>query len=260
MNLTRVRGLVTRYLIYWTRSLNRLTDTFWWPVVSLLVWGLFTVFVSDKFPSVALWLVGALIFWVMIQRSQNEISILMMDDIWSENLLNLFATPLQFGEFLLALIVVSLIKLFLSLATIITAAFILYHYNIFNLGLYFVPFTAALIVFGWSLGILINSLIMSFGRDSEALAWTAIVAVQPFSSVFYPLSTLPQAAQGVAMLLPSTYIFEGLRALVFTGFLPTFYLAMAIFLSALYFIVSLFIFRQTLIKSRETGLLARLLE
>lgn len=260
MNPTRVKGLVLRHLIYWRRSLNRLTDTFWWPVVSLLVWGLFTVFASEKFPAVALWLIGALIFWVVIQRCQNEISVPFMDEVWSENLLNLFATPLTFGEFLLGLMIVSIIKLAFSLATIIIAALILYHYNLFSIGLYVVPFIGTLIIFGWTIGIFINSAILRFGRDSEALAWTAIIAVQPFSCVFYPLSILPPLAQAVAVLLPSTYIFEGFRSLLYTGYLPNFYLFMAIFLSLIYFVVSFFVFRQTLIHSKEAGLLARLLD
>lgn len=260
MSWGRISGLVLRHLINWKRSLNRLTDTFWWPVVGLLVWGLFTVYAKDMLPSIVLWLLGALVFWIIIQRSQNEISVSLMDEIWSENLLNLFTTPLSFAEFLIGLMVVSVVKLALSIATIIITAFVLYQYNIFTLGFYFVPFTALLIVFGWTLGIVINSMIIRFGRDSEALAWTAIVAVQPFSCVFYPLSTLPKIAQEISLLLPSTYIFEGLRALVYSGSLPSFYLFMATLLSLVYFILSIFIFKRMFTLSKQTGLLARLME
>ncbi len=257
---SRVKGVVLRHLIYLTRSLNRLTDVFWWPSVSLLVWGLFTVYTRDRLPMVTLWLLGALILWVIVMRSQNEISVSLMDEVWSENLLNLFSTPLKFREFLAGLLIVSIIKLSLSLATLIITAYFLYRYNIFILGYNFIPFVISLIIFGWSIGILINSLILRFGRDSEALAWTAVIAVQPFSCVFYPLSVLPPAAQTVALMLPSTYIFEGMRALIFSGDLPVFYLLMAFFLSITYFVLSLFIFRHTLIRSKETGLLARLME
>lgn len=260
MNWNRVKGIVLRHLIYWTRSLNRLTDVFWWPMVSLLVWGLFTVYAREKLPSITLWLLGALVLWIIIQRSQNEISVSLMDEVWSENLLNLFSTPLTFGEFLVGMLVMSVVKLTVAIAMLIVTAYFLYAFNIFVFGYYLIPFFAVTIIFGWTLGIIINSLILRFGRDSEALAWTAIVAVQPFSCVFYPLSVLPKLIQSVAIFLPSTYIFEGLRFFVYTGYVPGFYLVMAVSLSIFYFIVSLFLFRHTLVRSRELGLLSRLVD
>lgn len=260
MNANRIRGIVLRHLIYLTRSLNRLTDVFWWPMVSLLVWGLFTLYARERLPSITLWLLGALVLWIIVQRSQNEISVSLMDEVWSENLLNIFATPIKFSEFLVGILILSAIKLAVSTTMLIVTAYLLYQYNIFSLGFYLVPFFSVLLIFGWTLGIFINCLILRFGRDSEALAWTAIVAVQPFSCVFYPLSILPPFIQNVAVLLPSTYIFEGLRTIVYTGYLPFFNLIMAIGLSLIYFVISLFLFRRTLIRSRELGLLTRLVE
>ena len=260
MNINRIKGVVIRHIIYWTRSLNRLTDVFWWPMVSLLVWGLFTIYAREHVPLITSWLLGALVLWIIIQRSQNEISVCLMDEVWSENLLNLFSTPLTFGEFMIGILIVSMVKLAIVTAMLTATAYFLYQYNIFSLGYYLVPFMIILTVFGWTLGIVINSLILRFGRDAEALAWTAIVAVQPFSCVFYPLSILPGLIQKVAVLLPSTYIFEGLRSIIYTGYLPVFYLQMAATLSAVYFIGSLFLFRHTLTRSKELGLLTKLVD
>ena len=260
MNINRIKGVVLRHLIYWTRSLNRLTDVFWWPMVSLLVWGLFTIYARENLPLITAWLLGALVLWIIIQRSQNEVSVCLMDEVWSENLLNLFSTPLTFGEFLMGILIASVVKLAVVVFMLTVTAYFLYQYNIFSLGYYVVPFVAILTVFGWTLGIIINSLILRFGRDAEALAWTAIVAVQPFSCVFYPLYVLPGFVQKVALLLPSTYIFEGLRSLVYTGYLPAFYLLAAGFLSVIYFVGSLFLFRHTLIRSKELGLLTKLVD
>lgn len=260
MNTNRIKGIVLRHVMYWTRSLNRLTDVFWWPLVSLLVWGLFTIYAREHLPSITLWLLGALVLWIIIQRSQNEVSVSLMDEVWSENLLNLFSTPLTFGEFLVGILIVSVIKLLIVTLMLTGTAYILYQFNIFVLGYYTVPFIAILTVFGWTIGIVINSLILRFGRDAEALAWTAIVAVQPFSCVFYPLSVLPGFVQTVAVFLPSTYVFEGLRFIIYTGYVPGFYLLMAIGLCVIYFVASLFLFRYTLVRSKELGLLAKLVD
>lgn len=260
MNFLRIKGVVLRHLIYWTRSLNRLTDIFWWPFLTLLVWGLYTLYIRDQVANITLFLLSGLVLWTIIQRAQYEISLSLMDDIWNENLLNIFATPLRFREFLVGLLITSLVKLSVVIVLMGTSAYLLYRYNIFVFGFYLLPFIVVLIVFGWTIGILINSLIIRFGRDSEALAWTAVYIVQPLSCVFYPLAILPAFWQRVALLLPSTYIFEGMRSLIFTGEIASFYFLMALSLSFLYFVLSLFVFRYTLTRAKETGLLARLME
>ena len=37
----------------------------------------------------------------------------------------------------------------------------------------------------------------------------------PFSAVFYPITALPQWAQNISWCLPTTYIFEGMRILLY---------------------------------------------
>lgn len=260
MDITRVYAVVLKNLMYWTRSLNRLTDTFWWPLVSLLVWGFFTSYIGQTLPFAVAIFLGGLVFWFALQRSQQEVSILFMDEVWGGNLLNLFTTPLKFSEYLLSLIFSSFVKLLASLFAMAIFAYILYRFSVFSLGLYLLPFLAILAVFGWVLGILINSAILRFGRDSESLAWTLVFAVQPFSCVFYPLSVLPAMAKNVAYFLPPTYVFEGMRSIIFTGTLPGFYLWMSIFLDVVYLALALLAYRHTFYKAKETGFLARLME
>ena len=43
----------------------------------------------------------------------------------------------------------------------------------------------------------------------------AIFAVQPISGVYYPIATLPEWLQSVAWFLPSSHVFEGMRAVLF---------------------------------------------
>ena len=46
------------------------------------------------------------------------------------------------------------------------------------------------------------------------LAWVAIFAVAPVSGIYYPIATLPGWLQPVAWVLPSSYVFEGMRAVL----------------------------------------------
>ena len=264
MNLIRIYAIVLRHLYTWSRSLNKLTDAFWWPFVDLFTWGLMTVYISSRLQSPAgnlvLLFLSSLILWTVIYRSQWEISMILNEEVWSRNLLNIFASPLTAWEFLTATVILSVIKLSAVLSFMAAIAWALYRYNLFALGLPLVPFVGLLCLFAWSLGLLINSFIIRFGRDSEALAWTAVFLIQPFSCVFYPLAFLPAWAQPVALMLPSTYIFEGLRSLLFTGIVPALYYWMALFLGLVYLLISLIVFKLMFEKAKGEGLLARLLD
>ena len=39
-----------------------------------------------------------------------------------------------------------------------------------------------------------------------------LFGLTPFSAVFYPVSVLPRAVQPIALALPSSHVFEGMRA------------------------------------------------
>lgn len=264
MNFTRIYALVLRHLYIGTRSLSRLTDTFWWPFVDLLLWGLMTTYIRsaslNPLSNLVLVFLSGLILWTVIYRMQWEIGFVLNEEVWSRNLLNLLASPLTQLEFMVAALVLSLLKLVGVLFFMFVFAYFLFRYNILAIGFYFIPFIGLLGLFAWAVGLLVNSLIIRLGRDAEALAWTAVFLTQPFSCIFYPLSFLPGWAQTIALLLPPTYIFEAMRSLLFTGTVVPFYFWMALFLSLVHLALAIFVFGYTFEKAKELGLLSRLLE
>ena len=46
MNWGRIRALVLRYTFLYTRSVPRVAEMFFWPVMDLLVWGFITVYLQ----------------------------------------------------------------------------------------------------------------------------------------------------------------------------------------------------------------------
>ena len=64
----------------------------------------------------------------------------------------------------------------------------------------------------WTL--MIGALLFRFGLAAESYAWASIFVIQPISGVWYPGSVLPAWLQPLAWCLPSTYVFEGMRAVV----------------------------------------------
>src|SRR5690606_20861298 len=92
-----------------------------------------------------------------------------------------------------------------------------FDFNLFSLGLPLAAFFANLVFFAWSIGLAANGLVVRYGLGAESIVWIAVFAVLPLSCVYYPLATLPEWLQPISASMPSTQVFEGLRALVIDG-------------------------------------------
>jgi ABC-2 type transport system permease protein len=134
----------------------------------------------------------------------------------------------------------------------------IYSFDLLSIGPALAPFLASLLLFGWAMGMVTAALILRFGQAAEALVWGVPFLVQPFSAVFYPVSVLPGWLQGVARLLPSTHVFEGLREALRTGSVDPKLLATAFALNVLYLAAAALFFAWMLERVRERGYLARL--
>lgn len=261
MKLYRIKALIIRQLYLYPRSFPRLMDVFFWPVLELLVWGFLSVYLEKlnlNSVNIASILLGALIFWELLNRSQNAVTIAFLEDVWEKNLLNLFVTPVRIIEFVLSTVVLGFVRIVTQGIILAVIAFLLYHFNIFQFGLYTIPFIISLLMFGWILGIFVVAIILRFGTTAQVLAFGIIFLVQPFSAVFYPVSALPTVLQYVAYILPSTYVFEGMRAIIATGTLPGWTLLISFALNVVYLALVMWFFYFMFRKVKERGLLLKL--
>ncbi|MBI3980633.1 ABC transporter permease [Candidatus Microgenomates bacterium] len=259
MKMHRIKAIILRHLITWPRNLEQITDIFWWPVLEVLLWGFFTLYLGQTIGGsvVVSYLLGAVIFWAVININQFQSSMTFMREAWDRNLLNFFSSPLTIWEFLIGGLSVSLIKLIIGVIVMSLLSVFLYHFNIFKFGWYFIPFLISLTLMGWSVSLFVTGLILRFGWKVQSFAWTILSIVQPFSAVYYPLNVLPDWAQKIGLMLPSTYIFEGMREIVFKGGMNTNYLLISFFLNVLYLILALLFYRKMFKVAFEKGLLIR---
>ena len=220
INFTRVKAIVVRNLFEWRRNLDRIIDSVWWASVDIIFWGLTSSYLkksNPEIPDIVSFFLGGIILWVFVQNSQRDINMPLLGEAWNRNLINLFTTPIKLGEFIFGTIILGLIKLFITISTISLLAFFLYQFNIFKLGGYLIFAVVNLILVGWWVGFIIDGLILRFGYRIEALAWALIFVIYPFSAIFYPVSILPFWAQIIARVLPTSYIFESMREVIFNG-------------------------------------------
>jgi len=261
MKFHRSTALFIRHMYLYKRSVPRLLEVFYWPLLDLLVWGFITVYFAqfrEKLPGFVTYFIGALILWDILFRSQQGISVSFLEDVWSRNLLNLFASPLNPAEYIFSLMVVSVAKLAIVTAVMAFLAWVLYSFNIFLIGLSLIPFVLSLVVMGWAIGIITTALILRFGQEAEVLAWALGFLFMPVSAVFYPVSVLPSFLRAIARFVPASYVFEGMREVVGTGKLPLNDLIHTSGLNAAYLLVAFLFFGWIFKIVKQKGLLVRI--
>lgn len=259
----RVSAIVLEHLLRLRHSFEEIVDTFYWPVMDIIIWGFMTTYLArlgGTTAAVIAFLLGGLILWTIAWRSQQDISASFLWDVWSQNLTNLFATPLTYWEFLIGMMILGVIKIILAMTLVLMVALLVFSFNLFSLGIYFLPFFANLLVFGWTAGIIVTALILRFGRGIQNFAWGFIVLLNPLAAVYYPVSTLPVVLQYLAKILPPSYIFEGMRQVLKGGGLPLPYLLWASLLNLIYLIGALLFFSLMFEKAKELGKLVKLQE
>jgi ABC-2 type transport system permease protein len=255
----RIAALLLRYLYLYRRSLARSMEIFFWPVMDLLVWGFVSIYFQQVgAPRAVLFLLGGLIFWDVFYRSQQAITLSLTEEIWVRNLLNVFIAPVRIGEVVLATCLLGLIRALLSTAVLGILAFVLYEFDLMRLGAALLPYFTSLLLFGWAVGMCTMAVILRFGHAAEALIWGTPFLLQPISAAFYPVSVLPRWLQAIARLLPSTHVFEGMRATLETGRPELAPLVPALVLNVVYLALGGAFFGWMMRRVREKGYLGRL--
>ncbi len=254
----RVFSVVLRDFYVMRRSVMRVLEIVYWPTIEVLIWGYLSVFLqARRVPAVVAALLGGVLLWQVLFRSQTEVSIAFLEDIWSRNLLNVFVSPLTAGEYLAGIIVFGALKLVVNVLLMAGLALALYGFGITRLGLALVPFMALLLLMGWALAIVTIGVILRFGQGAEVIAWALAFAFQPFSAVFYPVAVLPPLMRAIAHAVPASYVFEGMRGVLAGHGLHWSTLGAAVLLDLLYVAGSLWFFARMLHRVRASGGLSR---
>jgi ABC-2 type transport system permease protein len=213
----RIGALVLRHVYLLRSSGPRVLELIYWPTVQMVLWGFITVFLANHSSWVAQAsgvLLSGVLLWDVLFRGQLGVALVFMEEMWSRNLGHLFVSPLRPGELATALLTMSLIRTLIGVGGAALVAMPLFHYSIFDLGLPLLGFFVNLIVMGWAIGLAVSGVVLRYGLGAESMAWIAIFAVQPVSGVYYPVATLPEWLQYVAWALPSSHVFEGMRAVL----------------------------------------------
>lgn len=259
MKLHRIWGISLRYLYLFRHSLDRLSDAFFWPTVDIVLWGMTSRFFASTAlvdNTLVLALLGGIVLWIFPWRGQYEISVNLLEDLWNRNLVNIFISPVLFGEWILSLLLLGVSKSIISFAYAATLIYTLYAANIFVVGWYILPWAILLVLFGWVFGLLVAGIVMRYGTRVQTLAWTSIYIIAPFACVFYSVETLPAWAQKIAYFVPASHVFEAMRAAIFGSPVPLSDLIFPALLSLAYFVLAVLAIRASFQKILNRGLIS----
>jgi ABC-2 type transport system permease protein len=252
----RIAAMILRYWYLLASSWPRLLELLYWPALQIITWGFLQSYIAQNagfFARAGGTLVGAVILWDILFRGQLGFSISFLEEMWARNLGNLMMSPLTPIEFLIALMVMSLIRLAIGVIPMTLLAMFLFNFNLYGIGLPLIAFFCNLIFTSWSVGIFVSGLVLRNGLGAESIVWTLMFGLMPLACIYYPVTVLPHWLQYVAWTLPPTYVFEGMRALLIDHVFRADLMLSALAINIVLLIASFAIFLALLRSARRHG-------
>jgi len=257
----RIGTMLLRYLYLLKSSWIRILELAYWPTMQMIMWGFLNQYLMSAESSVikiAGMLIAAVLLWDVMFRSNIGVAVSFLEEIWSRNLAQLFASPLRPYEWALSLLSISLIRTIIGVIPAAILAIPFYSYSIFDMGIPLIAFFANLMIFGGAVGLLVSALVLRYGMGAESLAWVGIFLIAPISGIYYPISVLPDWLQTIAWALPSAHVFEGMRTLLTENVFMTDLFINAAILNVLYMGSGLAVFLYVFRLARIRGLLIQI--
>ncbi len=216
-SLRRTSALLLRQFYLLRGSPARVVPLFAWVAIDIVLWGFITRYLNSvsgaRFNFIPTML-GAVLLWDFTARVMQGITTAFLEDVWSRNFLNIFASPLSVSEYIGGLVLSSIATSSIGLVVMVALATLVFGLSFFIYGAMLAAFLLVLFLFGISLGIFGSALVLRFGPAAEWFIWPIPAFISPLACVFYPLATLPHWMQWPARLIPPSYVFEGMRQIL----------------------------------------------
>ena len=248
--------MVMRYWYLLRSSWARLVELVYWPAVQMLMWGFLQLYIDQNasfFARTGGTFIGAVLLWDILFRGQLGFSISFLEEMWARNLGNLMMSPLRQIEFIMALMIMSIVRLAIGLVPVTLLAIAFFGFNLWGMGLALAAFFTVLMLTSWSVGIFVSGLVLRNGLGAETFAWSIMFLFLPLTCVYYPVAVLPAWLQPIAWALPPTYVFEGMRELLINHVFRTDLMLQALALNVVFLAVAATAYVGLLNSARRHG-------
>ena len=210
MDFQKIKALVYRDLLIFRRSKWRITETFYFPITAVLIWGLFALHSKGFHFEAGMVVLIVTVFWNFAHVGQTSVNIQMLQDVWSGSLKQLLLSGISEMDYMVSRLITSGIISVLVLAVLLMIAH-------FFLEGFPEPFSAIVtisfltLVTSLSLGVLLTGVIANLGKTYSFLAWTSLQALVLLSAPFFPREYFPVFLQYVSNVMPFTHIFQAAK-------------------------------------------------
>jgi ABC-2 type transport system permease protein len=257
ISCSSVWAITLRHIYLLRHDANLVLASFYWPLLDVLVWGFLGAWVQSQtatFEHYTTTLLLGILLWQIIGRGSNVLINTLCEELWSNNIVNLFSLPLHIAEWICGVILFCFIMV--SIITTFCMSFIalFFSVSIVELAQYFLLFMPPLVFCCIWVGFTCLQIIVTLGRSSVELGYVLGWLLMPFGGVYYPTEVLPSWAQNISSLLPLTYVFQGMRNYVIHQQDPSPYLIKAYILGILYAAAAVGLFIYCFRCSKQRGL------
>jgi ABC-2 type transport system permease protein len=222
MNPIRVAAVIRRHWLVLWRGPHRWFEVVFWPVMDAILWGSLGLYMARGGAGAAaanLLLAGIVLFWTFTVV-QMTMSMSVMDETNTRNLLNVLTTSVTPGEYLIGVAAFGLMKLTMTMTTLTIVTIAIYGFSLASLGWVTLPIVLVLIMCGWAVGFVVLGLILRFGPSAEILTWGINYVMLSLSGVFFPASQLPGGIGNIARFMPTGLAFGAMRTVLGGGSTP----------------------------------------
>lgn len=260
----RIGAMLSRHFFLIRKSWPRLFSFAYYPVMQLLVWGFVTQYLGPQSASQGVLqavpgiLLTGVLLWDVLVRGELGLFLSFLEEMYSRNLGNLFVSPLRLHEFVIAQMLMSIVRVVIGSGVALLVAVVFFDLRIAQQAFALSMCLGCLLVFGWAVGLLANGLVLRFGLGAEEIGWAVVFLIGPLSGAYYPVSVLPSWLQTVAYALPTAWAFEAMRAALIEGRIAWSLLGISMLLNLLYFACCAFLFWRFVESGRERGLLLQM--
>ena len=150
MKWHRIYALVIRYVLSWIGNIHNFVDDIMWPILDIILWGMTGMWMQENQEGIStsiLTLLGCLVFWYVVQRANDAVSMTVLEELWERNLINIFSTPLTIFEWMTSLVILSFFRIFYTLLICVFTVWILYACNVLTTGWLLLPFFFLIVAF-----------------------------------------------------------------------------------------------------------------
>lgn len=256
----RICATISRFLRISFKSAFRLVDLFYFPLVSIIMWGLFSISWKNS-PGMGEFIpiiFGFQIVYSFASQFQHSFCLLTLEDIWHGSLKqSVLLTPLSFLEYAVSKFAVAVFRAVCTLALVSAVAVFLFEYTtlLAHIPQFAVILVAALIG-ALAIGLGIDAIIILFGRDVVFFTWAALELFIMLACPFFSIDVFPAIVHPMIKATPFFWAFQAVKDVVIGGSVAPVVLAKALLVPAIYFVIAVPVYILAITIAKRNGRLA----